>query len=532
MNQPLGQALQQVAALLERGDAAGAYAACRPLAERAPGEANVWYLLGMAAFRMGHGEEALSCLDRALAIRPKGPVMRMHRGQVRCALGRMQEGLEDLREAVRLKPDLAEAQEALTTALANLGRQGEAIEACRTALARMPGLVGIRARLADLLEQKSRLDEAAREAEAVLQARPGDSRARFILARVEARRGELASARDRLQALLAQRLPPQQVSAIAGALARVLERLGEFDAAFEAAERANRATLEMVPPALREDEGFLRRIEVCREMCTAERLAAWSKEGQDDGIAAPLFLVGFPRSGTTLTEQILTASGQVHPSDEQPILLRLIEELGDYPACLAGLTAEDAARLRRRYFEIAENLCGPLPANRRFLDKLPLNLVDLGLITRLFPEAKVLVLLRDPRDVCLSCIFNQFIPNEAMIHFTDIERTGRLYAAVMGLWLHYRDNLPLAFREQRYEDLVEDFEGQTRALLDFFGLEWTPTVLRFHEQVGERDVCTPSYAAISNPVSNKAVGRWRNYRNQLQPLMQYLDPFVEEFGYR
>ena len=532
MNRSLAQSLQQVAALLQRGDAAGAYAACKPLTEQAPGEANVWYLLGMAASRMGRGEEALSCLDRALAIRPQGPIMRMHRGLVRCAFGQMQEGLDDLREAVRLKPDLAEAQEALTATLANLGRHGEAIEACRAALERMPGQVGIRARLADLLEQKSRLDEAAREAEAVLRIRPGDGRAQFILARVEARRGELASARDRLQALLAQRLPPQQVSAIAGALARVQERLGEFDAAFEAAEQANRATLEMVPPPLREDDRFLRRIEACREVCTAERLAEWGGEAPDDGIEAPLFLVGFPRSGTTLTEQILTASGQVYPSDEQPILPRLIEELGNYPDCLAGLTAEDVVRLRRRYFEIAESLCGPLPADQRFLDKLPLNIVDLGLIVRLFPEAKVLVLLRDPRDACLSCVFNQFVPNEAMIHFTSVERTGRLYAAVMGLWLHYREILPLAFRELRYEDLVEDFEGQARALLDFFGLTWTPSVLRFHEQVGERDVRTPSYAAISNPVSNKAVGRWRNYRNQLQPLMQYVDPFVEEFGYR
>ncbi len=531
-NNPLAQA----AALMQRGDAAGAYKLCQQLADRMPQEANLWYLMGMAAFRLGQGEEALQHLDRALEIRPQGPVMRMNRGLVRCQLGMAPEGLADLREAVRLRPDQLEAHQHLTSMLAGLGRHAEAIEACREALARFPNALDIRARLASVLEQKSLLEEARAEAEAVLQAQPGNDGAEFTLARIEARGGELAAARQRLETLLKRALPPARRSGVAGELAGILDRLGEPEAAFRAAERANEAALEMVPPALRGSTALPDRIRRCRAFFAPERVAGWGR-APDDGRDAPLFLVGFPRSGTTLTEQILSASGQVQASDEQPMVSLLLKELfqahgeANYPALLSGLEAGEIARLRARYWALAEKMCGPLDPGRRFLDKLPLNIVELGLIHRLFPEARVLVLLRDPRDVCLSCFMNQFVPNEAMIHFTDLARTGSLYAAVMGLWLYYREVLPLDFHELRYEDLVEDFETRARGALEFFGLQWTDEVLDFHRHVGKRDVRTPSYRAIASGINRNAVARWTRYRAQLEPILPELAPFVEAFGY-
>ena len=531
-NNPLAQA----AALMQRGDAAGAYKLCQQLIDRMPQEANLWYLVGMAAFRLGRGEEALQHLDRALEIRPRGPIMRMNRGQVRIALGRPDEGVEDLEVAIQAKPDLAEAHERLTAVLAQLGRHAEAIEACRRALQRFPNALEIRARLAAVLEQKSLLDEARQEAEAVLRAQPGHDRAEFTLAKIEARGGDLAAARKRLEGLLKRRLAPAQVSAIAGELARILEKLGAHEAAFEAAERANRASLEMVPPALRDSRAVLERVSRCRQFFGPDRSPP-AADQMAGGREPPIFLVGFPRSGTTLTEQILSAGGHARASDEQPIIPSLLAELcrqhgeENFPALLADLTAEELAALRERYWVLAEEMCGPLPQDQRFLDKLPLNLADLGLIHWLFPEARVLVLLRDPRDVCVSCFFNQFVPNEAMIQFTSFERTVRFYTVVMGLWLHYREALQLDYREVRYEDLVGDLETTVRSLYDFCGLRWTDAALKFHEKVSERDIRTPSYTAVNQPIYKASVRRWQRYEPQIQDHIAPLKPFVERFGY-
>ncbi|RMF84793.1 MAG: sulfotransferase, partial [Nitrospirae bacterium] len=262
----------------------------------------------------------------------------------------------------------------------------------------------------------------------------------------------------------------------------------------------------------------------------------WGEEEPEDGVASPAFLVGFPRSGTTLTGQILASHPQVAVTGQQPLLGRLIGELPNLLGRrlesgwdLCDLGAEELTRVRRRYWALVAEMVGPVEADRLLVDKLPLNVIDLGFAYRFFPRAKVVVLLRDPRDACLSCFMQPFHLNQANVNFLDLERTARLYAAVMELWFHYREALGNPYLELRYEELVADPEGRARELLAFLGLPWDEAVLRFHE-LG-REVRTPSYAAVASPIYREAVGRWRHYREQLAPVAGILQPFVEAFGY-
>jgi hypothetical protein len=241
--------------------------------------------------------------------------------------------------------------------------------------------------------------------------------------------------------------------------------------------------------------------------------------------------VGFPRSGTTLTEQVLAAHPAVRTLDEQPFLERAALELAaagfEYPEDLERAPPSLIETLRRGYLE----RIGDAGARRWTVDKMPLNLVYLPLARRLFPAARVVVALRDPRDVAVSCYAQVFRPNPAMVHFLTLEGTADLYVAVMGLWQTLRVGLDLPWLETRYEDLVGDFRSAAGRLLDFLDEPWDEAVTRFDQVARETPRSTPSYAEVTRPVHGGAVARWRAHARHLAPIEARLSPFVEAFGY-
>ncbi|MDA0700698.1 MAG: sulfotransferase, partial [bacterium] len=261
-------------------------------------------------------------------------------------------------------------------------------------------------------------------------------------------------------------------------------------------------------------------------------LAAGGKTAPDD----PVFLVGFPRSGTTLTEQILAAHPRLLTTDEEPFLPDLTREWPAlagvaYPHGLASLSDDAVAQLRDRYRAALAERFGAGAEGRRVVDKLPLNILHLGLIRRLFPTAPVIVALRDPRDVVLSCFMQQFAPNASMVQFFDLARSARFYAAVMGLWLGWRDGLAPAALESRYEDVVQDVEGAARRLIAHVGEPWTDAVLGYAAAARGRAITTPSYRDVGEPIHGRARGRWRRYEKQLAPVLGILDPYARALGY-
>jgi len=148
-----------------------------------------------------------------------------------------------------------------------------------------------------------------------------------------------------------------------------------------------------------------------------------------------------------------------------------------------------------------------------------------------FPEATILVALRDPRDVVLSCFMQSFLPNDAMANFDDLAGAARLYALVMGLWRRYRSLAGLRYLEYRYEDLIADPQATLRRVVEFLELPWDEGLLQYAERARSRLVKTPSYAAVAQPLNERAIGRWRRYREQLQGVTELLAPVVAAFGY-
>ena len=234
-----------------------------------------------------------------------------------------------------------------------------------------------------------------------------------------------------------------------------------------------------------------------------------------------VFFVGFPRSGTTLMEAILEAHPDVVSTGEAELLESLLDENGQPKVDLP----------HQRYLNGVQNLAIDIPPSGMIFDKLPLNLVYCRAIDQMFPDARLLVALRDPRDVVLSCLMQRFHQNPAMRNFDTLEATVTLYEEVMNLWLESRQSLTIPRHEYQYEELVADQDTTVDGVLAFIGLDRHPAMETYREKVAARNVATPSYRDVTEPIYSRAVGRWQAYERDLGPFLARLAPFVEAFGY-
>jgi hypothetical protein len=246
-----------------------------------------------------------------------------------------------------------------------------------------------------------------------------------------------------------------------------------------------------------------------------------------------VFLVGFPRSGTTLLEQVLAAHPDVVAMEERTCLVDSAKEFFGSNTDLdrlAGLSGAELEPWRQAYWKrVAE--AGITPSKRVFLDKMPLNAVFLPLIAKLFPSAKILFALRDPRDVVLSCFRRRFAMNAGMYEFTSLETTCAYYGAVMRLTQVYREKLAMEVFEARHESLLADFESEARRLCDFLGVEFNDEMRGFGARARGQNIDTPSSAQVARGLSVSGLAQWQRYRPQMETVLPWLAPFVSQFGY-
>jgi tetratricopeptide (TPR) repeat protein len=501
--------------------------------ERDPVHPEALNNLGNALQAAGEPDAAVGAYDRALAARPGYAEALCNKGRALLALGRPAGADACFDAALELRPAYAKALRSRGDARAALGDRAGAEQAYRGAIAADPHDAETFAALAALLERMSRLDDAEAAAEQALTLDPGNVRAAIAAARCARRRGRAEAGLRRLAALPLAEAEPEARAYAAFETAMLCDALGDFGRAYAAFVEANALTLT-TPKARRIDATvFPRLIERLARCFSTEWVAGWPPAPPPDR-PEPVFLIGFPRSGTTLLDQILDAHPALTTMEERDpvdvVRTRCAGLPGGYPEGLATLTDVQIADLRRLYYARVTEHLGGVPRGR-LVDKMPLNTIDVGLIHRLFPRAKLILALRHPCDVVLSGFMQPFEPNAAMIQFTDLEQTARFYAAVMGLWQHYATVLPLAAVSLRYEDLIADVEAETRRLLAFLDLSWDPAVLKYAERAKNRAIATPSYHQVVQPLYRQSIGRWRNYRFAFDAILPILAPFIKAWGY-
>jgi len=318
---------------------------------------------------------------------------------------------------------------------------------------------------------------------------------------------------------------------------RLLDKMGRYDEAFAAYDEGKKRLREVSGHAYldahaQQITGRLKGFFVATRMRTLPRAT------RRDGVAQPIFVLGFPRSGTTLLEQTLTAHPRIAAGDELPIINeianlmpRMLDSPLAYPEALAELWMgdhrEDLNNLRDHYLRKVAQL-GIVPEGAAwFTDKMPLNETDLGLISLLFPESPMLHLTRHPLDVVLS-VYSNLLTHGYYCAYA-LETAATHYALVMDLVQHYRSELSLRYMPVRYEDIVDDQEASIRRVLDFVGEEFDPGCLAFHEN--RRYARTASYAQVSEKLYDRSRYRYRNYLPHLKPIIPILEPVIERLGY-
>ena len=385
-----------------------------------------------------------------------------------------------------------------------------------------------------------RIDAAAARLAAIPAGDRGRTDVLWISARLGLSLGRLTAAHVAATALLA--VPGLDAGQRAEALVLLGEILGERGdpaAAFRAAIAGKQLSHRLYAERAAGREGEVAKSLRLGRWWGAADAAAWLPAPHaavpDAATAARghVFLVGFPRSGTTLLEQVLAGHPDVVALEEAPTLAEHYAEcLADDEACarLAALTAAEADDWRARYWAtVAAH--GIDAGGRVFVDKAPAGTLYLPLVARLFPDAKILFAVRDPRDVVLSCLRNAFQMNAMTYAFTTLTGTAACYDAVMTMAAAYRRRLPLPLAEVRHEALVDDLPGEIARIVAFLDLAPDPAMADVAATAARRDVRTPSARQVREGVTPRGIGRWRTYAAELAPVLPPLAPWIAAFGY-
>jgi len=268
---------------------------------------------------------------------------------------------------------------------------------------------------------------------------------------------------------------------------------------------------------------------------STEQFARWPALAAPETLDSPIFVVGFPRSGTTLLELALDAHPSLQSMDENPFFNRLADILGNHNELilqdLSVLRQFDVDELRKRYHSmVGERIVRN--AHARLVDKNPLNMHWLPVMHRLFPNARYILAVRHPCDVLLSCYMHNFRSSALSAACSSLERLAHGYMETMQRWLEEVDVLHPSVMVSRYEDLVEDFPRHVSRIAEFLELEDASPMLGFDQHARNKSyIATPSYSQVIEPVNRKAVGRWHNYREHFEPLLPILEPMLRHWGY-
>ena len=483
--------------------------------------------LGNVLYGLGDYSGAAGAYERVTKLKPDQGDAHHGLGRSLLALGGLEEALVSLRTAAQLLPQNVDALCDLARILVLLGKYDEAEKYFRRSAELQPDLPLAIAGLASICERRGEIDRAFAIIQPLIEAGVRHGAVAQLFARVCRRLGRCAQAVDYFETTIEHSIglgnvADLEIGKLQVGLGRLYDSLDQYDRAFACAEKGNKrlAHLRMQDWDRGEIEVLLQELQRAFSSETFPTLARSACR-----TTRPIFIVGMPRSGTTLVEQILASHPMIHGAGELSAIDRMAKSLSarprqsPYPQCVTTLSSDDLTSLARPHLDTLEAMAA---GARHVIDKLPHNFLHLGLIALLFPDARIIHCRRDPLDTCVSIFFADFGARHPYAH--DLTELGYYYRWYERLMQHWHDVLPSPMFEVQYEDLVRNLEQNVRDLLDFLGLPWDASCLEFHRN--QRTVATASYDQVRRPIHANSVGRWRHYREHLSPLRTALEMTV------
>lgn len=484
-----------------------------------PHAAPIHNALGVVLYGQARMSDAVSSFRRVIALWPKEAEAYANLGNALRETGQHAEAESNYRRAIELNESFARAHFDLAGLCYMQERYAEAEQSYRRALQLKPDYVEACNNLGRSIRRQGRLDEAREHFDKAMAIDPDSVEAYFNLASLRTFTPEHPEP-ARLEKLVNRLpfLPENSRIRYWFALGKMREDLGRYDDAFTAYAEGNRLKYAQITP---DEASKIALIDNVRAVFNESFFASHSAPTTASS-RSPIFIVGMPRSGTSLIEQILSSHPDIHGAGELPdletILFALARKAGksveNYPEVAAQLSAEECLRLGETYTDGVWKLA---PQATRITDKMMSNFAHIGMIRQMFPQAKIIHAMRDPMDSCFSCFATLFAKNNLDFAY-DLGTLGRYYARYIQLMQHWQGVLPTgSILELRYENMVADTEGQARRLLDYLGLPWDPQCLNFHEN--KRIVRTASAAQVRRPIYRSSLARWRRFEAQLAPLL-------------
>jgi tetratricopeptide (TPR) repeat protein len=523
-----GAAAARLQALLRmrRGQYSDAARLLEAIVAGEPRDFESWGNLGLCRFAAGDLGGAIEALDRSIALRTDQARFQDKWAEAHVAAGSGEQALRTVLQRAVDNP--ADPLIRLTRARLEdlLGRPDRAVSALEESLAIDPGFAPALAALAKLHERQNRLDEFAETISRLERTDPAHAELPLLRARLAYRRGELEQALNFALAAPGTIDPGSR----AELLGNIHDRRGESAEAFAAFREMNRDT-GLAPETIEaRAQHYRSRLDHSARSMTSERVRRWPKDEDDDGFDDPVFLVGFPRSGTTLLDTLLSNHPKLAITEERPMLDTVARRIGTADR-IAALDRAEVRALREIYFNEAA-IHAPDRGDRLLVDKQPLAMAEAALIRRLFPGARFLFVERHPCDVVLSNFMARFEPTDALANFVTLEGAARLYDQLMTLWTRSRELLELKVHDVRYERLVADPRTELKAAIDFLGLPWPDDLLDNRSSAQSRGfINTPSYAQVAEPLYERAIGRWTRYREQMKAVLPLLEPWARRMEY-
>jgi len=503
--------------------------------ELAPYYRSGWLNLGLVKFARGKTTEGLANFHKLLELDPRHIEAHINAGIGEHILRNTGQAKMHYQQAIALDPKNDTALRHLGSLFADELDTESAVEYFRKALVLNPRMSDVWAELIELYERANRLDDAQQALTEASRILPNDANVQYMAAKLARRNNQIEQSVAIFKNIEERLLHPRFLQSFYFEFASTLDRAGEYALAYQTFEKANDLASRSIRVKQTDFAAFDRHMDAVEEwLKTGARVEKYEK---DEDLGEDLcFLLGFPRSGTTLLDVMLDGHPKTQTLEERAtfehVAFSIDKQFGGYPFGISTMNAAERQGLREQYRALlAKEGIQPMAAGV-VIDKMPIRTVHAACIHRLFPRAKFLFALRHPCDVVLSNYMQNFAANEAFVHFNTLAESSRTYERVMRVWKTSSDLMPIPVHFVRYEQLVSDTERTLQEVCRFLDLPWIESISAHQNTLKDRGrIKTNSYHQVTEPVYVRSMNRWQHYRPQFEPYLAKIKPYADYFSY-
>ena len=499
-----------------------------------PNYSEAFYNLGNTLTVKGDFRKAINAFKKAIELKPDYFDALNNLGATYNLYKDYSNALKSISKALKIRPNIADAYNNLGTAELNLENESEAIKSYNKAIKIDPKFALAYSNLCGLYErsnQLKKLKETINKAEN--EGLSGNEEIKFRRGQLNSRNKDYKNSTLYLEKVDDTKISNKMKIDKYELLGKDYDKIKHYKKAFNCFKKSNTLVSLSVESQLYNPKNYQNQISQLIISYSKVNNLEWENKIENK-IISPVFLIGFPRSGTTLLDNILSSHPNICTLEEKPMIAMVkksLNKLASYEN-LKKLNLHDLQNLQEIYLdELTKYLPNKLLHGKVFIDKLPLSIIDVSLILRIFPKAKFILAIRHPLDCILSCFMQTFNLNDAMANFLNLKNTAELYNKSMKLFDIYESIFKLNFHLIKYENLIFSLKDETTKLLNFLDLNWEEEVDNYRSNALDKKINTPSYNQVTEKIYTRASGRWKNYKNEMHDIMPLMQFWIEKWGY-